>query len=187
MKREYRPDKLRKRCEHWEKDRTDKGSECAKAIRQEIERLSPFKVNSIGTEVETGYVEGLIPKSEHLDYEITLNGKRIAEIDVTGSNYTFGDSKIMPVNFYKGEKTKKLGLQTFMVFSMERENLPLKDRCVWIKGADVIKCNHRAAWLGGKIQDNYYTNKEDWKRGLETLIAELQKPAPEKNRQTQLA
>lgn len=146
-------------------------------IREEIERLSDIKLNPIGTEVETGYVDGLIPMSEHLDYEALCNQKRIAEIDVTDSNYTFVGSGCMPVNFYKGKKVKTLGVPTFFVFRMNKEQTPLKNQCVWIRGKDVIKCEHHVAYMGGKNQDNHYTNKADWHRGLESLIEELRRIA----------
>jgi len=165
------------RPEPSEKDRTDKGSICAKRIRREIERLSPFTLRPIGVSVEEGYIPNLDVPSKHLDYEVLYRGRRIAEIDPTCSNYTFEGSKIMPVSFYKGEIIKQLEVPAFLAYSMERENLPLADRCVWIHGKDVIKCKHWTEELGGKLQHNYYTDKGDWKRGLRSLIDELLKIA----------
>ena len=159
----------------WEKDRTDKGSECAKKIREEIERLSPFEVRPIGVAVESGYDPNLDVTSKHLDYEVLYKGKRIAEIDPTCSNYTFEGSQIMPVNVYKGEIIRGLDVPAFIVFSMEREERPLADRCVWIHGKDVIKSPDEWRFLGGKDQHNYMTDKSDWHRGLQSLIDELLK------------
>jgi len=167
------------RPEDWEKERTDKGSECAKKIREEIERLSPFEVRPIGVAVESGYDPNLDVTSNHLDYEVLHNGNRIAEIDPTCSNYTFEGSRIMPVNYYKGEIIKGLDVPAFIIFSMEKENQPLGDRCVWIQGRDVIKSESR--WLptdsGRKLQYNHMTNKSDWHRGLRSLVDELLKIA----------
>lgn len=163
------------RPKKWEKDRTDKGSICAKKIRREIERLSPFKLNPIGEAVEEGYVPNLDIESTDLDYAVLYNGKCIAQIDTTCSNYTFEGSMIMPVAFYKGGIIRKLSVPAFMVYNMEKENKRLADRCVWIRGEDVIKCKHETAELGGKPQHNYYTHKEDWHRGLQSLIYEFLK------------
>lgn len=60
-----------------------------------------------------------------------------------------------------------------MVFSMEKEDRCLADRCVWIRGEDVIKCPHDTIFIGGKLQHNYYTDNPDWHRGLQSLIDEL--------------
>ena len=158
-----------------EKGRTNKGSECAKKIRRELERLSPFKLNPIGEAVEEGYIPNHDVISTDLDYEVLYNGKRIAQIDPTCSNYTFENSQIMPVAFYKGEIIKNLYVPSFMVYSMEKEQQPLADRCVWIRGEDVIKCYHDTRHIGGKLQHNYYTDKADWHRSLQTLIDELLK------------
>jgi len=164
----------------WEKERTDKGSLCAKKIRREIERLSSFKLRPVGISVEGGYIPDLNIPSEQLDYEVVYNGKRIAVIDPTCSNYTFEGSKIMPVAFYKGEIIKNSDVPTFMVYSMEEETQPLADRCVWINGKDVIKCPHKTEPLGGKLQHNYKTfqypcGRHLWHRGLQTLVDELLK------------
>lgn len=157
----------------WESGRTDVGSECAKKIRKEIERLSPFTLKPVGVAVESGYVENLHVESKHLDYGVFYGKKKIAEIEVSCPNYTFEGSKIMPVNLYKGKIIEKLNVPAFIVFSMEKEKQPLKDRCVWIKGEDVIKCDHWTEELGGKMQHNYFTDKKDWHRGLEDLIKQL--------------
>lgn len=167
--------KIRTRPKKWEKERTDKGSECAKKIRKEIERLSPFTLKPIGVAVESGYIPHLNVESKHLDYEVFYQKKKIAEVDPTCSNYTFAGSNIMPVNFYKGKIIRKLKVPSFMVYSMEKEPVPLKDRCMWITGENVIKCDDWTGELGGKMQHNYYTFKKDWHRGLESLIKELLK------------
>jgi len=168
------------RPEKWEKHRTDEGSICAKKIRREIERLSPFKLKPVGVSVEGGYIPNLDVPSEKLDYEVVHNGKRIAVIDPTCSNYTFEGSKIMPVAFYKGEIIKESDVPAFMVYSMEKEKRSLVDQCVWINGKDVIKCPHRTEPLGGKLQHNYKTfeypcGRHLWHRGLQSLIDELMK------------
>jgi len=159
----------------WEKDRTDKGSMCAKEIRKAIESMSPFKLKPIGVLVEEGFDPNVNVPSEDLDYEVLYEGKRIAVIDPTCSNYTFEESMIMPVNYYKGEIIKRLDVPAFMVYSMEKEKRPLADRCMWIHGKDVIKCKPEWRYLGGKDQHNYMTNKPDWHRGLQSLIKELLK------------
>ena len=165
------------RPEKFEKERTDKGSVCARKIRREIERLSTFELKPIGEAVEQGYIPDLDVISTHLDYEVLYNGKCIAEIDTTCSNYTFAGSQIMPVAFYKGGIIKDLSIPAFMVYSMEKENKCLADRCVWIRGENVIKpaIKHETEELGGKLQHNYYTDKVDWYRGLQSLIDELLK------------
>ena len=165
---------------HWEKERTDKGSECARKIREEIERLSLFEVRPIGVAVEGGYDPNLDVTSKHLDYEVLYKGKRIAEIDPTSSNYTFEGSQIMPVNVYKGEIIRGLDVPAFIIFSMEKEKSPLVDRCVWIHGKDVTKSPTK--WIptdhGRKHQHNHMTHKADWHRGLRSLIDELLKVVP---------
>lgn len=172
---------FRLRPESWEKERTDKGSKCAKKIRKEIARLSPFKLKPAGVAVEEGYVPDLDLPSEHLDYNVYYDAQRIAAIETTCSNYTFEDSRIMPVAFYKGQIIKRLDVPAFVIFSMEKEKpKPLGDRCVWIHGKDVIKCPHRTEPLGGKLQHNYKTleypcGRHLWHRGLQTLIDELEK------------
>lgn len=178
------------RPEVWEKKRTDEGSECAKKIRREIERLSPFKLKPVGLSVEGGYIPDLNIPSEKLDYAVFYNGKRIAVIDPTCSNYTFENSRIMPVSYYKGLIIKNSDVPAFIVFSMEKENRPLADRCVWIHGKDVIKCKDELLPLGGKLQHNYMTSKlpcskRNWHRSLQTLIDELLKIA-ERSKQATL-
>jgi hypothetical protein len=124
-----------------------------------------------GVGVERGYIKGvdLKGKIDSLDYLVVSKTKQIAWIDVTCSNYTFEGSQIMPVNYYKGEFIQKANLPCFIVFSMEKEELPKKDRCVWIVGRDVIKSEHKWDYIGGKRQHNYYTKKQDWIRGLQSL------------------
>jgi len=163
--------------ESWEKERTDWGSRCAKKIREEIERLSNRKLTLVpmGISPEGGYIPGLHIPSEHLDYYVFYEGKHIATIDPTCSNYTFAGSAIMPVNFYKGKLIKQSNVPVFIVFSMEKETKPLADRCVWIHGKDVIKSPDSWDFLGGKDQHNYITDKNDWHRGLEKLVDALLK------------
>lgn len=169
------PHKIFKRVNDWEKDRTNRGAIVAKMVRVELERLSPFILSAVGTEVETGFKKDLIPTSSDLDYAVLYNGKVIAEIDVTDSNFTFKDSQCMPAKCYKGMKEQVLTVPTFLIYRMNKEPVPLKDQCVWIRGEDVVKCNHSVSFMGGKYQDNYWTNKADWNRGLESLIEELRK------------
>ena len=163
--------------EAWEKERTDKGSQCAKKIREEIERLSGSKLRLVpmGISVEGGYIPNLYEISNHLDYHVLYEGKHIVTIDPTCSNYTFAGSAIMPVRFYKGEIIKQSKVPVFIVFSMEKESLPLADRCVWIHGNDVIKSPDEWRFLGGKDQHNYMTNKEYWHRSLQKLVDKLLK------------
>lgn len=134
----------------WEEERMDKGSACAKKIRKEIEQLSPFTPKPVGVSVKGGYIPDLNILSEKLDYAVFYNDKRIAVIDTTCSNYTFEESFIMPVTYYKGEIIKASDVPAFIVYGMEKENLPLADRCMWIRGKDVIKCPHHTKDLGGK-------------------------------------
>jgi hypothetical protein len=161
--------------EDWEKERTDWGSKCAKKIRLEIERLSKgkLKLTYMGAYVEDGYNPDFQGISEHLDYWVEYEGKHIATVEPSCPKYTFAGSRIMPVRFYKGELIKQSDVPVFVVYNMTKEHRNLKDQCVWIHGKDVIKCDHWREELGGKIQDNYYTNKNDWHRGLETLVNEL--------------
>lgn len=56
---------------------------------------------------------------------------------------------------------------------MGKEVQPLADHCVWIHRKDIIKSNHWKEELGGKLQHNYFTDKNDWHRGLDSLIKEL--------------
>jgi hypothetical protein len=164
--------RVRRRPLPWEKEKTDRGSKGAKEIREEIERLSSFELTPIGVAVESGYVSNLKVESKHLDYEVSYKGRKIAEIDPTYSSYGF-DCRIMPVSFYKGEIIRRADVPTFLIYDMSLEQAPLKDRCMWIRGEDVIKCEHHCEDLGGKPQENYFTKKKDWHRGLETFIAEL--------------
>jgi len=168
---------IRKQPQPWEKDKTDKGSEGAKKIRAEIERLSPFELQPVGVAVESGYVENLKVQSSHLDYGVFYRGKKIAEIDPTRSNYTFDGSMFMPVSYYKGDIIKSIGVPAFLVYDMAKEVKPLKDRCVWIRGENVISAKFEWMNLGGKRQLNYFPDKSLWRRGLESLIEELLKTA----------
>jgi hypothetical protein len=169
--------KKTRRIKPYEKDRTDKAAPCERETRIEIERLSNDTLILIrkGECVENGYDPNidLKGKIDSLDYLVTFNGKEIAWIEVSCCNFTFEGSRIMPVSSYKGAFIQKSDLLCFIVFSMEKEQLPKKDRCVWIRGRDVIKSEHKWDYIGGKNQPNYYTNKEDWIRGLESLVSEL--------------
>jgi len=163
--------------EKWEAERTDWGSKCAKKIREEIERLSKSKLTlkPMGISVEGGYIEDLHVISKHLDYYVFYKGKHIATIEPSCVNYTLEGSQIMPVNYYKGELIKQSQVPVFVIFNMTQELRSLKDQCVWIHGEDVIKCKHWPEPLGGKLQDNYYTNKHDWHRGLRGLVDQILK------------
>lgn len=168
------------RIEAWEKERTDKGSQCAKKIREEIERLSGFKLKlkPMGISVESGYIPGLHAPSKHLDYHVYYEDKHIATIEPSCPNYTFAGSRIMPVSYYKGQIIKESNVPVFIIFNMIKEHKALKDRCVWIHGKDVIKCPDRWEFLGSKRQHNYKTleypgSRDNWHRGLQSLIDEL--------------
>jgi hypothetical protein len=67
----------RLRPQLWEKDKTDRGSEGAKEIREEIERLSSFKLKPIGVAVESGYVPNLKVESKILIMEFFTKGERL--------------------------------------------------------------------------------------------------------------
>lgn len=169
----------KKRLKIGEKDRTDKSAPCERIVKEEIERLSDFKLKLIkkGVGVEVGYIEGvdLRGRVDDLDYAVQFNGTIIAWIDVSCVNYTLEGSQIMPVNAYKGGIIKMASVLVFIVFSMEKEEKPIKDRCVWIRGKDVIKSRPEWSFLGGKNQYNHMTDKDDWVRGLQSLVDELRK------------
>jgi hypothetical protein len=166
---------VRMKVFRWEAGKVNEGAESARIIQAAFNELSELKLNSVGTEATTGYVDGLIPSSLHLDFEVVRDGKRIAELDTTGSNYTFAVSKMMPVNCYKGHKIKTLDVPTFFIFLMKKEYGKVKDCCYWIKGEDVIKSPIETRYMGGKPQDNYMTDKADWHKGLNSLIEDLKK------------
>jgi hypothetical protein len=148
----------------------------AKIIFDEFNKLSEFKLKPIGTSpFKFINDKNFTPTSKHLDFEIQYKGERIAELDVTGCNYTLEGSAIMPVRCYKGKKIRELGLPTFILFWMKLETGDVKDCSYWIKGEDVIKSPTGIVNTKPKNQDNYLTNKNDWKKGLTTLIEELQR------------
>ena len=168
--------------EAWEKERTDKGSQCAKKIREEIERLSGFKLKlkPVGAHVESGYDPDFHGISEHLDYWVFYANKHIATIEPSCPNYTFAGSRMMPVSYYKGQIIKDSDVPVFVVFNMTKEHRSLTDQCVWIHGEDVIKCPDYREFLGGKWQRNcktleYPGSRDDWHRGLDRLVDELLK------------
>jgi hypothetical protein len=173
------------RCFPSERNRVNHGSSYAISVRLALEFLSTtFKFEPVGTEVESGYVDGLVPTSPDLDYAVVHNGKIIAQFDVTGSpTYTFAASKFIPLNIYKGKKVKTLLVPTYFVFWLMKEGGAIKDCCYWIKGEDVIKYPTR--WLNTfdpssgeyKLQENYITDKKDWYKGLDSMIRELEKVA----------
>lgn len=128
----------------WEEEKANAGSKFAIRLHAELDRLSPlFKYEPTSPDVEGGFIKGLHKKPEdlNLDYRVLNEGKHIASMDVTASNYTFETSRVMPVADYKGRLIKDSTVRVFLVYSMERESLPLSERCAWIKGEDVIKCN----------------------------------------------
>lgn len=169
--------RIRKRVFRSEAGKVNDGAESARIILAAFNKLSKdFKLNPVGTEATTGYVEGLIPSSPDLDFEVLRgDGKRIAQVDTTGSNYTYDESRIMPVRCYKGYKVKTIDVPTYFVYWMKKEQGGVKDCCYWIKGEDVIKCQIRTIPTSHKPQDNYMTDKADWHKGLESLIEELKK------------
>jgi hypothetical protein len=161
------------RLEPWEKSKQKSGQEGAKEIREEIERVSPFKLQLLGLFVENGFDATIKEKPEHLDYGVFYKGAKIAEIDSTRSNYTFDGSQFMPVSYYKGDIIKAIGVPAFLIYDMAKEDKHIKDRCVWIRGEDVINADNEWKYLGGKMQQNYFPDKKLWHRGLESLIEEL--------------
>jgi len=161
----------------WEAEKANHGSERAIVIRKELEKLSSlFQYELLSSDVESGFIPDFHKTLEEqkLDYAVLHEGKRIALLDVTASNYTFEGSRVMPVDEYKGVLTKKSSVPVFFLYEMEKESLPLSERCVWIHGEDVVKCRvYLDHW--DKPRHNYHTNKEDWHRGLKTLIQEFMK------------
>jgi len=153
--------------------KANKGSVYARKIRIEIEGLSPLKLKPTHTTVEGGYDPNYKDEHENLDYQVFYKGRLIAILDTTVSNYTFESSLIMPVRFYKGGIIKRSTVPAFIVICMEKERDPLKDICVWIRGENVIKSPTESPYM--EYQDNYYTDKADWTRGLENLVKELLK------------
>lgn len=157
--------------------RANKVAPCERKVSQAIESQSDFKLRLLpkGTGATVGYIPNLDLKGQvkDLDFAVEFDGRTIAWIDVTCSNYTFEGSRIMPVTAYKGDIIKKLDVPVFIVFSMEKEPRPLKDRCVWIRGEDVVKSPREWRYLGGKQQYNHMTDKKDWHRGLQDLVKEL--------------
>jgi hypothetical protein len=166
-----------RKLEPWELSKQKRGQEGAREIREEIERLSSFELRTLGTFVEEGFDAAVKEKPEHLDYGVFFKGKKIAEIDPTRSNYTFDGSQFMPVSYYKGDIIKSIGVRAFLVYDMAKEDKPLKDRCVWIRGENVTSAKFEWMNLGGKRQLNYFPDKSLWRRGLESLIDELRKTA----------
>ena len=167
--------KFWKRIVDWEKDMVNRNQVGAKMIKMEIEHRSPFELSIIGKEtIESDFKENLAPVSSDLDYAVLYNGKKIAEIDVADSNFAFEQSKCLPAKFYKEMKEKILSVPTYLVYRMNKEHRQIKDQCVWINGENVVKCPHSFAFMGGNHQDNYWTDKADWNRGLDSLIQELQ-------------
>jgi hypothetical protein len=94
--------------EDWEAKKANHGSERAIAIREELEKLSPFQYEPLSPDVESGFIRGLHKKPEDLklDYAVIHEGKRIALLDVTASNWTLKGSHVMPVDKYKGALIK---------------------------------------------------------------------------------
>jgi hypothetical protein len=162
-----------RKLEPWEAGKQRQAQEGAKELREEIERLSHFTLRPAALFVENGFDAAIKEKPEHLDYEVIYKGRKIAEIDPTRSNYTFDGSQFMPVNYYKGDIIKAIGVPAILVYDMARENKPLKDRCMWICGEDVINAESKWMLLGGKMQNNFFPDKSLWHRGLESLIQEL--------------
>lgn len=166
--------RVRMRAIREEAGQVNEGAKDAKKIETEFNRLSEFKLVSIGTEATTGYVEGLIPSSPNLDFGVYYKAKLIAQVDVTGSNYTLKGSRIMPIHIYKGVKIQKLSVPTFIIFWMKKELGAIKDCCYWIKGNDVIMSPTDTVNTQYKPILNYMTDKADWHKGLESLIEELE-------------
>lgn len=167
--------RVRMRCIKSEAGQVNDGAKSARIIQGAFNPLSEFKLNSIGTEATTGYVEGLIPSSPNLDFEILKDGHRIAQLEVTGSNYTFKGSKIMPIHIYKGHKIMNSKEPIYIVFWMKNEPGAVKDCCYWIRGEDVVKRPIRTITTKYKPIPNYMTDKVDWHQGLESLIEELKR------------
>jgi hypothetical protein len=166
-----------RKLEPWEVKKQRQGQEGAKEIRGEIERLSHFTLRPAARFVENGFDATIKEKPEHLDYEVIYEGRKIAEIDPTRSDWTFEESRFMPVSYYKGDIVRAIGVPAFLVYDMAREDRLLKDRCMWIRGEDVISAESGWRYLGGKMQNNFFPNKNLWRRGLESLIQELDRIA----------
>jgi hypothetical protein len=168
--------RIRMRVFRSEANKVNVGAMDAIAIQHAFNQLSEYKLNAIGTEATTGYVEDLVPKSPDLDFEVLdAKGNRIAQLDTTGSNWTFEASGIMPVRDYKGRKINTLKVHCFVVFWMKKELGPIEDCCYWIKGEDVVKAPLKPLRTKEKWQDNHNTNKADWHKGLNSLIEELRR------------
>jgi len=160
----------------------DKGAECAKMIRQEFERLTTtYKLEPTDPTVEAGYDAAYKDEHKRLDYYVVYSGKRIAMLDVSCCNYQLLDmslqdySRSMVVKRWKGKIARRQPI--FIVYHMNREErygMPLKNRCIWIKGCDIgNRTKPRKSEPLVEMQSNHYTDINKWHRGLESLIAEL--------------
>jgi len=164
--------------EDWEAHKADRGSDRAIVIRKELEKLSLlFQYEPLSSDVESGFIPDFHKKVGELklDYVVLHEGKRIALLDVTASNYTLKGSRVMPVAEYKGTIIKASNTPAFILFEMEKEASPVSERCVWIHGKDVIKHKPQFDDTWEKPAHNYHTDKNDWHRGLKSLIEEFMK------------
>lgn len=155
-------------------------SACEKAIRSKIEELSGLHLKPVGHGTESSEIINapIKKKIEHLDYEVVLNRKVIAILEISCTNYSFEGSEFFPINAYKWRVEK---LPTYYVYSLEKEPYDLPQRCWWISHEKAVKSllKPNPVWLntrrpgGIKPQLNYLTDKDAWTRGLQNLIDEL--------------
>jgi hypothetical protein len=162
----------------------DEGSQCAKRVKREIQRLSGFKLEATDPTVEKGYDEAYKDEHKLLDYYVLHECVRIAMLDVSCVRYQLLDwnarhySKIMPVAAYKGLIATESKLPIFIMYLMLYEQpygMPLKNCCVWIKGEDVVNAPRDVPEGAPSPEDkaNYYTDIKRWHRGLDCLIAQF--------------
>jgi len=155
----------------------EKSSKRENSVAYTIKQLSnnrlPVKYAGYGAGVSKKYAKH-IPYSESRSMDLLVGGTAIVEV-MGSERYNFERSNFFPVAMDKVERAKKSKIPAYFVFVLDRESQPNK---WWIKG---VRCNvYELAYGFPTIyghQDIYKTNKNDWHRGLQTLIDELLKIA----------
>lgn len=113
------------------------------------------------------------------DLLVKKDNKEIAEVEVAADRkYTWSSSRKIPTRADKVERGKDKEVACYMIYILTLEKPPL---ALWLPFEEIAELGKKRE---GFVEDrmgriitltkNYYVLKEQWKKGLEGLVQELQ-------------
>lgn len=160
-------------------------SKWEKWVAQKIMELSDHELSveyagfgaGISDRIEVERTEEEMAKAP-FDLLVKKDGKELAEIEVAADRkYTWVLSTKIPTRADKVERAKNKEIRCYMVYVLTLETPPL---VLWLPFEKVAEGRKKGNFVEDRtgtpimIVSNYYVPREQWKKGLESLVQELQ-------------